>query len=213
MSQLKLKRMKFTNVLIAIFLCVGFASCSNDDTLVDDEIESKSYELIAIQWKLNETDGQSIVEKKIPEFHFRNETDTIMEVVIEPLKNLQGSSIFKFNDSLTFTELIYSEVEVSVTKELSLLSEEYGYLGGGVKVPLTQEESFFPFSWYFTDSFALSKGTKLTSNYTVFLRKNKASFLATFKETTTGETLELDGTWTGVFFDHLEEKSVIEEID
>ena len=111
---------------------------TRDDNFIEDEQISKSYELISIQWKLNETDGQSIVEKKIPEFHFRNETDTItiMEVVIEPLENLQGSSIFKFNDSLTFTEPSYEEVQVSVTKELSLLSEEYGYLGGGVKVPL-----------------------------------------------------------------------------
>ncbi|MDT0691950.1 hypothetical protein RM549_19345 [Salegentibacter sp. F188] len=205
--------MKLTKMFIGLFLSIGFMSCSEDDTLIEDEQISKSYELISIQWKLNETDGQSIIEKKIPEFHFRNETDTVMEVVIEPLKDLRGSSIFKFNDSLTFTELSYEEVQVSVTKELSLLSEEYGYLGGGVKVPLTQEESSFPFSWNFTDSFALNKGTKLTSNYTVFLRKNRASFLATFKETTTEETLELDGTWTGIFFNNLEENSIIEEID
>ena len=136
-----------------------------------------------------------------------------MEVVIEPLKNLKGSSIFKFNDSVTFTELNYSEVQVSITRELSLLSEEYSFLGGGVKVPLTEEESFFPFTWNFTDSFTLNKGTKLTSNYTVFLRKNKASFLATFKETSTGETVELDGTWTGLFFNNVEERSLVEEID
>ena len=205
--------MKFTNVFIGLLFSIGFVSCSSDDSINDEEQGLKSYELISIQWKLNETDGQSILEKKIPEFHFRNDTDTIMEVVIAPLENLQGSSIFKFNDSLTFAELTYSEVQVSITKELSLLSEDYSYLVGGVKVPLTQEESSFPFSLHLTDSFALTKGTKLTSNYTVFLRKNKATFLATFKEPTTGETLELDGTWTGVFFNNLEEKSVIEEID
>ena len=213
MSQLKLKRMKFTNVFIVLFLSLGFASCSNDDTLIDDEQRSKSYELVAIQWKLDETDGQSIVEKKIPEFHFRNESDTILEVDIEPLKDLQGSSIFKFNDSLAFAELSYSEVQVSIPRELSLLSGDYVYLGGGVKVALTQEESSFPFSMYFKDSFTLTKRTKLTSNYTVFLRKNKASFLATFRETSTGETVELDGTWTGLFFNNLEEESVLEEID
>ncbi|UJH91698.1 hypothetical protein LZ575_03150 [Antarcticibacterium sp. 1MA-6-2] len=205
--------MKFTKVFLGIVLFIGFASCSSDDALNDVEQRSKSYELIDIQWKLDETDGESIVENKIPEFHFRNDSDTIMEVIIEPLKNIQGSSIFKFNDSLAFEEIIYTEVKVSIPRELSLLSQEYSYLNGGVKVAFTQEESLFPFSWNFTDSFTLSKGTKLTSNYTVFLRKNKATFVATFKETTTGETLELEGTWTGMFFNNIEEKSVLEEID
>lgn len=205
--------MKFTKLFIGLFLSIGLVACSSDDTITDEEQGLKSYELISIQWKLNEADGPHIIEKKIPEFHFRNETDTIMEVVIEPLKNLKGSSIFKFNDSVTFTEINYSEAQVSITRELSLLSEEYSYLVGGVKVPLTEEKSFFPFTWNFTDSFTLNKGTKLTSNYTVFLRKNKASFLATFKETSTGETVELDGTWTGLFFNNVEEKSLVEEID
>jgi hypothetical protein len=213
MSQLKLKRMKLTKVFIGLFLSIGFASCSNDDTLIEDEQRSKSYELIAIHWKINETDGQSIVEKKIPEFYFRNDSDTIIEVVIEPLKDLQGSSKFKFNDSLTFTELMYSEVQVSIPRELSLLSAEYRYLGGGVKVPLTQEESSFPFSSTFTNSLTLTKRTKLTSNYTIFLRKNKASFLATFRETSTGEILELDGTWTGLFFNNSKGESVVKEIE
>ncbi|MDT0689155.1 hypothetical protein RM549_05125 [Salegentibacter sp. F188] len=205
--------MKFTNIFLGLFLFLGFVSCSNDDDFIEEEQRSKSYELISVQWKLDENDGQSIVEKKLPEYYFRNDSDTIMEVVIEPLKDLQGSSIFKFNDSLTFAELHYPEVEVSVPGELSLLSENYVYLGGGVRVPLTQEESFFPFFRSFTSTFTLTERTQLTSNCTVFLRKNKATFLATFRETTTGETLELDGTWTGLFFNNLEEHSVLEEID
>lgn len=204
--------MKFTNVFIGLFLSIGFASCSNDD-LIDDEQGSKSYELIAIQWKLNETDGQSIVEKKIPEYHFRNDSDSIIEVVIEPLKNLQGSSIFTFNDSPTYANLNYSEVEVSIPEDLSLLSQGYSYIVGGVKVPLTQEKSSFPFSTDIKSSFTLTKRTKLTSNYTIFLRKNNATFLATFKEISTGETLELNGTWTGMFFNNSEGESVLEEIE
>ncbi|TVZ26904.1 hypothetical protein JM83_1903 [Gillisia sp. Hel_I_86] len=205
--------MKLSKLFIALFLSIGFISCSEDDTLINNDQELKSYELVSVQWKLNTNDGQSIVEKKIPEFYFRNDSDTIMEIVIEPLKNIQGSSIFKFNDSLTFTGLNYLEVQVSIPEELSLLSGEYSYLGGGVKVPLAQEESSFPFSWYFKDTFALNQRSTLTSNYTVFLRKNKASFLATFRETTTGETLELDGTWTGLFFNNLEGESVADGID
>lgn len=205
--------MKLTKIFIGLFLSIGFVSCSDDDTLIDDEQRLKSYELIEIQWKLKATDGNSIVEEKIPEFHFRNDSDTIMEVILEPLENMRGSSIFKFNDTLAYTELNYSEVQVWIPKELSRLSAEYVYLRGGVKVPLAQEESFFPFSWNFKDSFTLNQGTTLTSNYTLFLRKSKASFLATFMEKTTGEILELDGTWTGLFFNNLEDYTVIDEIE
>ncbi|MCM4169207.1 hypothetical protein KCTC52924_00731 [Arenibacter antarcticus] len=205
--------MNLTKICITLFLSIGFISCSDDDTLIDNEQRLKSFELINIQWKLNLTDGQSIVEEKIPELHFRNDSETPMEVVIEPLKDVQGSSLFRFNDSIAFSKLNYEEVQVSITKELSLLSERYSYLVGGVEVPLTQEETYFPFSYYFENALMLNPRSTLTSNYTVFLRKNKASFLATFREINNGEILELDGTWTGLFFNNLTGESVVDNID
>lgn len=202
-------------IMILMVICgpMGFVSCNDEAiTAVDDE-RLRSYELIALQWKLSSGDGQIIVEKKLPEYHFRNDSDTIVEVIIEPLKHLEGSSRFTFNDSLTYAKLNYPEIQVSIPKELSLLSEKYGYLSGGIKAPLRQEESFFPFSSYIKKSFALTKKTMLTTHYTIYLRENKATFLATFKETTTGEILDLDGTWTGLFFNHSESASLIEDIE
>ena len=206
-------KMKFANVFIALFLTINLVSCSDSDTLIDNEQELKSYELIKIQWKLDSTDVQSILEVKIPEFYFRNEKETTMEVVIEPLKDMQGSSIFRFNDSLAFSKLNYNDINVSIPKEISLLSENYSYLVGGVEAPLTQEESSFQFSAYFKDALMLNPRSTLTSNYTLFLRKNKASFLATFRENNTGEILELNGNWTGLFFNRLEGESVVDTID
>ena len=204
--------MKIHKTFIGLFLSIGLISCHSDESLIDDEQTLKSYELISIEWKLDATDGQSIIEEKIPEFYFQNDADTTMPIVIEPLKDWQGSSIFKFNDSLAFTKLNYKEVSVSITKELSLLSESYSYLIGGVYVPLTQEESFFPFSEDVKLSLMLNPRSTLTTNYTLFLRKNKASFLATFRENTTGEFLELKGTWTGLFFNNLTGESEVNEI-
>ncbi|WP_339653674.1 hypothetical protein [uncultured Salegentibacter sp.] len=205
--------MKISRLILGVVLSVGFASCNNDDSIVEEEPQVKSYELASLQWKLKSTDGQSIIEKKVPEFYFRNDSDTIMPVVIEPLKNLNGSSKFNFNDSLAFAELNYAEAEVSIPKELSLLSERYRQLGGGINAPLKLEESSFPFSRYHKDSTGLNKNSQMTSNYTIFLRKNTASFLATFREMDTGGIFELEGTWTGLFFNNLEEKSVISEIE
>lgn len=205
--------MKFSRAFVIVFFSFGILACSSDDAEIDNEQYLKSYELVSIEWKLSENDGQSIVEKKLPEFNFRNDSDTIMEVSIEPLEGINGSSKFTFNDSLTFLGLNHPEIEVPVPDELNLLSEDFRYIGGGVKVPFTNMESSFPFSWHFKDTFALNKRTKLTSNYTIYLRKNRASFLAIFSESTTGETLELEGTWTGLFFNNAEVESLAEEIE
>lgn len=113
------------------------------------------------------------------------------------IENLRGSSKFKFNDSLIFTEIEFSEIQVPILKELSLLSEEFSYLNSKIKMPLAQEELSFPFSYDIESIYNLNQKSTLTSNYTVFLRKNEASFLATFREISTGETLMLDGIWTG----------------
>ena len=205
--------MKFSRAFVIVFFSFGILACSSDDAEFDNEQYLKSYELVSIEWKLSENDGQSIVEKKLTEFNFRNESDTIIEISIQPLKDLTGHSKFKFNDSLTFIELNHPNTKVAIPREVSLLSEEFRSISSGIKADLTIEESSFPFSWSFKNTFALNKRSKLTSNYTVFLRKNTATFLAVFSEPTTGEILKLEGTWTGLFFNNVEEESLIEAID
>lgn len=205
--------MRINKLLIGLLFSIGFISCQSDEILIEDVETAKSYEFISIEWKLAETDGQRIVEEEVPEYYFRNDSDTTMEINIEPLNDMQGSSIFIFFDSLAFKELNYTELEVSIPSELSLLSERYSYLSGGVKVPLAEEETFFPFSWHFKDSLMLNPRSTLTSNYTLFFRKNKASFLVTFREKTSGHILELKGRWTGLFFNNIVGESVINEIN
>lgn len=166
-----------------------------------------------IKWRLGDGDGQSIVEEKIPEFYFINDTNVDKHIVVNPLENKMGSSKFTFNDSLMFQNLDYKEIQVSIPKELSLLSETYVNISGGVQVLLGAEVSSFPFSQTFQDSITLIPNTSLTSNYTLFIKRNKASFNAIFKETTTGELIMLEGSWQGDFFNNLEGQSVIDEID
>lgn len=204
--------MKIINSLIGLFITVFLLSCSENETLPDNE-QPRSYDLVEVKWKLDSTNEQNIVEKKIPEFYFHNDSDSTMSVIINPLENMEGSSVFKFDDFQTFKKLNYSQVQISVPKELSLLSEEYTHLYGGVKVPLTDEEFFFPFSRSFKDSITLNQNNTLTSNYTLFLKENIASFLVTFREKSTGEILELTGNWKGSFFGSLSEKTVINEIN
>ncbi len=204
--------MKFANLLIGLFVAVIPLSCSDNDILPVDE-QLNSYDLIEIKWKLGATNEQNIVEKKIPEMYFQNDSGTTMPVVINPLENMEGSSLFEFDDFQTFEKLNFSQAQVIIPKELSLLSEQYVNLFGGVEVPLSQEEFFFPFSQSFKDSITLNQNNTITINYTLFLKENKAKFLALFKENATGEILELTGNWTGMFFEKLTEKTVINEID
>ncbi|PRP67463.1 hypothetical protein [Nonlabens agnitus] len=205
--------LKITKIITGLLMFLTFTSCSDDDAIIDNNQDLKSYELVDIQWRLTETDGQRIIEEQIPEFSFENNSDTVMEIVIEPLKDLKGFSIFKFEDSEAFSVINYEEIKVSIPEEISFLSEGYSNLIGGIKVPLTNEKSSFPFSTTVKNSTNLQPNSKLTSNYTVFLRENKASFLATFKEMNTGEILKLNGGWTGLFFNNLEVETVTNPID
>lgn len=202
----------FTGFLVMTICISGFMSCTSDDVLENEKL-SRSYELTKIKWKLDKNDGQTIIEEPLPGLYFRNESDTIMPVVIEPLKDLKGSSKFTFNDPVTFNKLHFSEVQVSIPNEIELLSENYSYLMGGQKVFLGLEEATFPFSWNIKDSISLNQKSELNYNCTVFLKQNKASFVAVFRETNTRETIELDGTWTGIFFNNLTDISVIKSIE
>ncbi|MHA7944248.1 hypothetical protein ACJOV8_014315 [Formosa sp. 3Alg 14/1] len=206
--------MKLHTLLIGLCLCLAAISCNSDETTtMEQENSLKAYELMSLEWKLNTNNGQTIIEEKLPEFYFRNDSDTIMQVVINPLENLLGNSKFVFNDSLRFAQLNYPEIQVFIPDELSLLSETYGTLYGGTEVPFNQEPSAFPFSYNSTSTYALNGKSILTSNYTVFFKQNTATILAIFRETTTGERLELDGTWTGVFFNNIKVETIANAID
>lgn len=203
--------MKFAKLLIVFSLIISVISCHNDESIIGNEQISKTYELIEIKWRLGDGDGQSIVEDKIPEFYFINDTNVDKHVVVNPLENKMGSSKFTFNDSLMFQNLDYKEIQVSIPNELSLLSGTYVNISGGVQVLLGAKVGSFPFSQTFEDSITLIPNTSLTSNYTLFIKRNKASFNTIFKETTTGELIMLEGSWEGEFFNNLEGQSVINE--
>ncbi|WP_143083629.1 hypothetical protein [Salegentibacter agarivorans] len=55
--------MKFSRLVLGLVLSVGFATCSNDDSLFEEEPQVKSYEFVSLQWKLKSTEGQYIVEE------------------------------------------------------------------------------------------------------------------------------------------------------
>ncbi|MDT0676191.1 hypothetical protein [Autumnicola musiva] len=187
-------------------------SCSKDDENIEKNVPRR-YELSQIEWKLTEGDSQEIIKKELPEIYFKNDSDTILPVVIEPLNGINGSSEFNFNDSIRFSELNYSPVKVSITGEIDLLSNSYSYLGGGLKVNLQQEESSFAFQYFFKNSTNLNPETELTSTYILYLKKNKASFRARFREINTGEIIELEGSWTGIFFNNLEGETPLSNIE
>ena len=142
-------------IIIGLGLSLGFLSCASDDTTTDLEDQLKSYELMSVEWKLDDNDNQIIIEHKLPEYHFRNDSDTVIEVKVDPLEHLGGISQFSFNDSLKFKEINAPEVQVTIPDELSLLSDTYSFLYGGITVPISIQAYVFPFKNNFTTTYLL----------------------------------------------------------
>jgi len=190
-----------------LFIVLG-CTTESDDVMPEN---NEAYELRDIQWILEEGDGQEIIEKELPGRFFKNEGDTIMQVIIG-LPKEQGSSHFQFDlpEDLTFN---LHSASVSVIAHIDLLSDSYSHIGGGTKVPFQLAESFFPFSISIEETTGLNPHTQMSYRETIFLKKNIATFKARFEQPGTKDSFELKGKWTGFFYHTMESKSVIEEID
>lgn len=172
---------------------------------------NQPYELADIQWVLNDGDGQEIIEKELPYQLFQNKGDVPMPIIYNPLKNLKASSKFEYQ----LLEDVHIKIDslskiISIPSEISLLSDGYSHLAGGLKVPFMKEEFRFPFSIKITDSVNLKPRTQISCQSTLFLKKNTATFKARFDQPETGDSFELTGKWTGFFYETM--NTVFDEI-
>lgn len=134
-------------------------------------------------------------------------------MIHDPLKNLKGSSKFEYQ----LLEDVHIKIDslskiISIPSEISLLSDGYSHLGGGIKVPFRKEESRFPFSLELRDSVNLKPRTQISYQSTLFLKKNTATFKARFDQPETGDSFELTGKWTGFFYQTMNTEGVFDEI-
>lgn len=210
-----MKHEKLHHLSILLICFIFFTGCSMDDgnrTPILPEA-NQPYELADIQWILNDGDGQEIIEKELSDQLFENEEDVTVRITFDPLKNLRGSSKFEYQ----LPEDVHIKLDslskiISIPSEISLLSDSYRHIGGGVKVPFRKEESHFPFSFRSTESVDLGPRTQISYQSTLFLKKITATFKARFDQLETGDSFELTGKWTGFFYKTLNTKGIYEEI-
>lgn len=211
--------MKYTNSfyshilllsLIAFLPTLCFVSCSKDEILKND----KTYKLGSIMWKLDEGNGQEIIEQELPEEVFYNTGNTTKTIYITPLEKIKETSCFQSENIETLNKWAGRNVFVSVPSEFSLLSSEYKYFAGGVKAPLfAGEEVKLQPTTEMTEHSDLQPNIRMTYKATVYLKKITATYTARFVEDGEGfDSFEIKGKWTGLFFNNVTENITYNDI-
>jgi hypothetical protein len=214
--------MKYTNSfyshvvlisLIAFLPTLCFISCSKDNK---DEIvkNDKTYKLGSIMWKLDEGNGQEIIEQELPEEVFSNNGNTTKTIYITPLEKIEETSCFQSENTETLNKWAGRNILVSVPSEFSLLSSEYKYFAGGVKAPLFAGEKVkLQPTTEMTEHSDLQPNIKMTYKATVYLKKITATYTVRFVEDGKGfDSFEVTGKWTGLFFYNIKENITFNDI-
>ncbi len=198
--------------LMAFLSTLCFVSCSKSDK--DENLQdNKTYKLSSIMWKLDEGNGQEIVEQEIPEQIFYNTGNIIKPIDIASLENIEETSFFQSENKEILNKWAGKDVLVPVPSEFSLLSSEYKYFTGGVEAPLLAGEGVKLQSTKVSGRADLQPNTKMTYKATVYLKKITATYTARFVENGNGsDFFEVKGTWTGVFFSKIEENVTYDDI-
>ncbi len=183
-------------------LCLLIISCSSDDDISPNNPES-AYELQSIDWRFNEENPEELISVELPEFYFKNESDSILPVSINPLEYLKGSSRFIFNDSLAFAEFNYPVHEISAPMDTFFLESTYARVQGRIQPVILQQETFnFAFSSNSSSTTEIPPNNELRAIYTLAMKKVYADFLITYKDANTGAIKTFDGVWEGYFYNN-----------
>lgn len=206
--------MKLTNLIGILFISICTFCCVACDDHVDSEIpEVKHFELNSIAWKLEEGDGQEIVEKKVPEQIFRNEGNAKMPITIEALKGIDETSCFYSDNAEEFTTLTQEAIEVIIPREVELLSTtDYKYMATGISAPFQLKEVSLPAVTSIKDSTDLSPNSELRYKAIVYQKKITATYYARFVDKNTKESYNIKGKWIGLFFNGITSETTIDDI-
>lgn len=206
--------MKLTNLFGILSISICLLCCMSCSDPVEDEIpQEKHYELSSIRWKLEEGDGQEIVEKEVPEQVFRNEGNTPMPLCLYPLEGIDDMSCFYSDNEEEFAALTQQGIEVILPREIELLSTtEYKYMGSGIKAPFQLKEVALAAATTLKDSTDVAPHCELRYKATVSQKRITATYYARFVDESSFDSYELKGKWVGLFFNGIHTETTLDEI-
>lgn len=200
------------NITGSLFLLLSvfcLLSCSKDDS--EELIEKRNYELSSIKWVLREGDGEEFFDIKTPEQVFRNTGNTTKEIVIDPEKEIYGTSQFYIDDKERIN-LPEEERIISIPNQVEILSSDYRYLVGGDKAPFQSEKSSIASTRTVESTYNLSPQCELRHKSIITMKKITATYSARFTEKEGLDSYEIEGKWEGTFIFKIESQATIDEI-
>lgn len=195
--------------LFAFLSVFCLMSCSNDND--EKTIDRENYELSSVLWAFQEGDGEEYFEIETPELVYKNPGNITKEVVINPQKDLEETSEFIIDESVS---PILPEEGISITipsKDLSLKTD-YRYLAGGTKAPFQNGKTILSPTSTVTNTFSLAPSCEMRYKSTFIMKKITATYRANFVSKDGTDSYEKEGKWIGIFIFGEKNNTVFNEI-
>jgi len=191
--------MKIKSFVLA-FLAVSIISACSNDNDNEDFPEDKNYNLYSIEWRLEEGDGEEIIEKVLPDRKVINGGSTTVTMEFSSKDQMNETSYFYSNDTKAFPITLNGTVNVPVTDNISKLSESYGHLLSSIRVPYQSEKFIIEPTTIITHSLELPPNCEGIYKSKINIKKIKASYCAHFVDEDGITTYEAKGKWIGEFY-------------
>lgn len=207
-----MKRQNLLSLLLLSTCIFGWMACNNENE--DLTKNKKNYTFSSILWKLDEGDGIETIAQEIPEEIFRNKGNEAKQICVSPLKSINETSIFQFENTEDFNKWVGEDLWVYVPFYFEGLSSKYSDCMSTKRAPLFAGKEFkLPSASKMKDCAKLPPNLQLSYKATIYLKKITATCLIRFvEEKNKNNYIEIEGKWTGIFFKNMESHTAFQEI-
>jgi len=189
-----------------------WAGCSKDDDTPDPEQEvDEVYIFDNIKFFIAEGDGVEEKEKEMPEFRIENRTDAGMLITHKGPQNVFDTSTFSFEGKVDLSLFENENMYVTLPNDVS---GTWVLRGGekGLFSPGSTEYILYTRGSY-AETVTLPEWCAYVSVDTVYYRKIRVSFTATFVGQETGKEMVLSGKWEGNYVHYVTGSTVLSSIE
>ena len=189
--------MKASHCVVLLTLLFIQTSCKKNDQAQPSqptpEIHKEEYTISSIEYTaIPGYNTEEIVEQR-PNLEYSNRSNSQQKIVVDPA-DIFEKSLFKKDAQQDYT---ISASEQTFSVPLDIYKDQISL--GPKKWMYTEQESKLLTSLNFKDSVYVEPGKKLFVNLSITYRKIQTLYVARLKEKTSGKSVSLTGTWTGVY--------------
>ena len=181
-------------------LPLAFFSC--EKTTYSPNPEDDKYTLTSMVYYMEGNDRMETFVRPLHSLEYANHTDVEQRVFVDPLADIQESSLFMSDDEKAFSLLEGNAPTVAVPIALT----DDGFTLGEGKWPYSNEKVLLNPSVNYRDTITVPPNTRLSLTMNVYLNEFDVSYTALFEGSPTGAVAEIKGKWKGVAVANVEKQ-------